>query len=503
MKYIIALDGGNTQIKAVLFDLRGEEINKVLVENDVIVKGECRELNMLAFWEKAAAAVYALMAEGPARPEDIVGIGLTGSPEGLWAVGHDGKPVGNAILGIDGRAREEAAYVREKTPGMGKLIHRNLGCPVNAGSPLMILRWLRKNRLDQYRRIKVALMAKDWLRYCMTGRMVTDFSDGVAAFLRFPTGRIPSQMLTVLELRDAVGKLPGVLDATVIAGRLGEDAADQMGLAAGIPVAVGAMDMVSAALGVGAIDRGDVAVILGKAPAAMTVHEREICDPTRYWQHFLCHVHDDCALELMATLDIAANIEWALKELTGSVDYALADQLVEQAAPGSGGVVFLPYLSTQRERVVRAPKNATGCFFGMTEATTKQEMLRAVYESVAYALRDISMDARSVKQIRLSDGAAAGGLLPRIIADVMDATVAVASGSAFAAKGAAMTCGIGLGIYQNCEDAAKRCCGAAHQYQPRPKPIYQSGFMLYRDLRRTFGDLWQERERMMRQMERT
>ena len=71
MKYIIALDGGNTQIKAVLFDLRGEEINKVLVENDVIVKGECRELNMLTFWEKAAAAVYALMAEGPARPEDI------------------------------------------------------------------------------------------------------------------------------------------------------------------------------------------------------------------------------------------------------------------------------------------------------------------------------------------------------------------------------------------------------------------------------------------------
>ncbi|MDD4507320.1 MAG: FGGY family carbohydrate kinase [Eubacteriaceae bacterium] len=494
MKYMIGLDGGLTQTKAVLFDLKGAEINKVMVENDIIAGGECREIEMISFWEKAAAAVALLMGQGPAEPKDIMGIGVTGQGEGLWPVGANGKPVCNAILGIDHRAREEAEYVSKITPGMGKLIHRNIGCPVREGSTLMILKWMKKHRLDQYRKIKVVLLAKDWLRYCMTGRMVTDFSDGVASFLRFPSGRVPSQMLTVLELSDVVEKLPGVLNSTTIAGTLSPGAAEKMGLKAGIPVGVGAMDMVAASLGVGAITPGDVSVVLGSTNASMVVHDHEDCDPTRYWQHFVCHAKEELTLEIMSTLDITANIEWALEELTGTLDYLLADHLVENAEPGSGGVVFMPYLAASRERVTNVPEDATAAFFGMTEETNKRQMLRSVYEAVAYSLRDAMIDYRDVSRIMLSGGNAAEGVLPRIIADVTDATVAVSKGSEFAARGAVMAAGIGLGAYQDFDDAVKRCCKLEHIYQAKPRAVYQDGYQLYRNLRRSLNDFWDQRQ---------
>lgn len=497
MKYIIGLDGGLTQTKAVLFDLKGAEINKIMVENEILADGDRREIEMIPFWEMAAASVSLLMSQGPAEPDDIMGIGLTGQGEGLWPIGQDGRPVGNAILGIDHRASDEAAYVRERTPGMGKLIHRNIGCPVREGSALMILRWMKKHRLDQYRRIKVVLFAKDWLRYCMTGRMVTDFSDGVSSFLRFPNGRVPSQMLTVLELSDAVEKLPGVLDAANIAGTLTEEAAQKMGLNPGTPVATGAMDMVSASLGVGAITPGDVSVVMGAPSSAMVVHEKENCDPTRFWQHFICHAKDDLALEVMSTVDITANIEWALEELTGTLDYALADQLVEQAAPGSGGVIFQPFLAASRERVNMVPGNATASFFGMTEATTKRQMLRSVYESIAYSLRDSMMDYKEISRIMISGGGPSGGVLPRIIADVTDSTVAVSKGTEFAARGAAMAAGVGLGAYQDFDDAVKKCCKLENVYQAKPKAIYEDGYLLYRDLRRAFAPLWGRRQALL------
>lgn len=497
MKYLIGLDGGLAQTKAVLFDLNGVEINKIMVENEIIADGDRCEMDMNDFWEKAAAAVKLLMTQSNAEPDEVVGIGVTGQGEGLWPVSEEGKPVCNAILGIDHRARNEAFLVRNQTPGLGKLVHRNIGCPVGNGSPLMILRWLKKNRLDLYQKTSVVLLAKDWLRYCMTGRVVTDFSDGVSSFLRFPSGRIPSQMMMVLELPDAVEKLPGVLASTSIAGTLTEEAAEKMGLNPGTPVSTGAMDSVAADLGVGAVNSGDASVILGSTNASMIVHDRENCDPTRHWQYFVCHAVEDKAVEILSTMDITANLEWALEELTGGLDYSLAERLIESAEPGSSGVFFLPYLSASRERVSSVSTSATASFFGMTEETTKRQMLRSVYEAVAYSIRDAFSNYKDVDKIVISGCTSMKGVLPRIIADITHSVVGVSKGTEFAAKGAAMTAGIGVGAFQDIGDAVKHCCKLEKIYQAKPKPVYEDGYQVFRELCRAFGPMWEARQKFV------
>ncbi|SDY04842.1 FGGY-family carbohydrate kinase [Eubacterium barkeri] len=497
MKYLIGIDGGTTKTKAVLFDLQGKEINKIAVDNEIITNGDCKEMDMDNFWESTATAVALLMSQGPAMAEEVIGVAVTGQGEGLWAINSEGRPVMNAILWNDGRAREEAWIINEKTPGVGKLVHRNIGCPVGSGSTLVLLRWLKKNHLHLYQQTKAVFFAKDWLRYCMTGRILTDFSDGGSSFLRFTNGGVPTQLMTVLGLPEAVDKFPGVLPASSVGGHMTPEAAAKMGLLPGIPVFVGALDVVSASLGVGAYDAGNISVVLGTTCASLIVHDKEGCDPTRYWRHFLPHVCVDKAVEVMSTLNGMTNIDWALKELLGRPDYALADQMVEMTKPGAGGVVYHPYLSTAGERMPFNNANAKASFFGISDGTSREQLLRAVYESIAFSIRDCMEGYNGIDKILISGGGATSGILPRIIADVNGATVAVSKGSEFAARGAVMAAGVGLGLYENFEDAVRSCCRLDKIYQAKAHPVYDRTYQLYRELRRAFAPLWQLRKELL------
>lgn len=493
MKYIVTLDGGLSKTRAVLFDLRGQEIDKVVVDNEIISVGDYREIDMNVFWENAAAAVAMLVEHSGAYGSDIVGIGLTGASEGLWPVGEGGEPVGNAVLNTDGRAGVDAEYVTKKNPGMGRLIHRNLGLYPNSGSPLMILRWTKRHCLEIYRQIQAILMEKDWLRYKMTGRIVTDFSDGNAGLLHFPNGRIPNQMLTVLELHDAISKLPGVLDGCTTAGELTEQAARQMHLLPGTPVAVGGGEIASGMFGIGAVQEGDFGILLGDAPAVGRILNRRQCDPSRSSRNYLSHLTDDLAIELVSTLDIQRNVAWALDELTGGFDLDLADQLVAKSEPGAGGVIFLPYLLSQAERIKSVESQACGCFFGMTGETTKAQMIRAVYESIGYAVWDAVGDRDQIDHIFFGGEAEQDSLLPRIIANVLDATVSVAGGSEFPSRGAAMACCLATGVYTTPEDAAQQCARLRQVFQPHTKSVYVDGFRRYRELRSALAPVWKNK----------
>ena len=98
MNYIIGIDGGTTKIKAVLFDTTGHEIETVAAPSDMIEDGVRKEVDMNFFWEKTAACVRLLMEKGPAKPEDILAVGVTGQGEGLWALDKNNRPVTDAPM---------------------------------------------------------------------------------------------------------------------------------------------------------------------------------------------------------------------------------------------------------------------------------------------------------------------------------------------------------------------------------------------------------------------
>ncbi len=496
MNYLLGIDGGVREVRAVLFDLSGNEIDSVGVDVEVNTDGTAYETDMNAYWEAAVLALNLLVSKGDVSAEDILGIGVTGQSDGLWAVDADGDPVGSAILGSDRRAVVETVAVLNRTPGMGKLIHRAIGIPVTEGSPMMLLKWLKKNRLSEYNKITGIMLAKDWLRYKLTGRLVTDFTDGVSTMLEYPDGRIPGRMLTVLGLSEIANKLPGVLPSHAVAGRVCPEAAALTGLKAGTPVAAGAGAYTAAAFGTGAMKDGDMALITGDVSIAGVVRDARDCDPAKNWQPFEAFISHDVGLELISTIDLQSNIDWALKTFGFEGDYQRVDSMIESTPQGCDGLIFLPYLCAERERELGIARNATSAFFGMTEKADTAKMVRAVYESCAYSLRDAMADHGVVKRVMMSYGETTDGVFPRIIADCLGVDTVVCRGRSFAARGAAMTAGLAVGVYRDTEDAVNHCCKVAHIYQAKPSSAYEDGFLLYRDLRRALKPLWERRAQM-------
>ena len=241
------------------------------------------------------------------------------------------------------------------------------------------------------------------------------------------------------------------------------------------------------------MQEGDFGILLGDAPAVGRILNRRQCDPSRSSRNYLSHLTDDLAIELVSTLDIQRNVAWALDELTGGFDLDLADQLVAKSEPGAGGVIFLPYLLSQAERIKSVESQACGCFFGMTGETTKAQMIRAVYESIGYAVWDAVGDRDQIDHIFFGGEAEQDSLLPRIIANVLDATVSVAGGSEFPSRGAAMACCLATGVYTTPEDAAQQCARLRQVFQPHTKSVYVDGFRRYRELRSALAPVWKNK----------
>jgi xylulokinase len=123
-------------------------------------------------------------------------------------------------------------------------------------------------------------------------------------------------------------------------------------------------------------------------------------------------------------------------------------------------------------------------------------MIRAVYEACAYSLRDAMADHGIAKRVLMSGNETTDGVFPRIIADCLDVDTIVCRGRAFAARGAAMTAGLAVGVYHDVEDAVHHCCKVAHVYQAKPSSVYEDNYLLYRDLRRALKPLWDRRAQM-------
>lgn len=486
MNYIIGIDGGTTKIKAVLFDTTGHEIETVAAPSDILEDGVRKELDMDFFWEKTAACVRLLMEKGPATPEEILAVGVTGQGEGLWALDKNNRPVSRAILWNDGRAHE-------KTPGIGKLVHRNLGTPAGAGSALLLLRWTKDNRPDVYRQIQTVFFAKDWLRYCMTDKIATDPTDGGAAYLRLIDGAPAVQALTVLSLSEAESGIPEVLPSDTIAGQLTAAAAEKMGLRAGIPVVTGAMDVVASAVGTGAVGVGDAAVVLGTTCAVEQVLRLRDCDVTRCRRHYLHHVQADLAIDLSSTINGMENVEWMMREIARSGNYRVVEGLIEDTRPGSGGVVYHPYLSAAGERAPFQHRDASASFFGVNSGTTKGDLMRAVYEGLAFSVRDCLEGGGYRGRLLLSGGGAGSETLSQMIADVTGQSVVVSRGAEFGALGAAMTAGVAVGLFDSIGNAAVKCCRLKKIYKPRQNAMYEKCYTFYRELRAAFGPLWERR----------
>lgn len=506
--YLLGIDAGTTIVKSVIFDLAGNEIAKATQNVSIICpKPGWTEQDMNEVWKATALSVQKAIAKADLCAEDIKGVSVSAQGGGVWLVNKEGKPVRNAVSWLDARA--SSLVDKWQKSNTSERLHEASGFIYAPGwGPSTIFPWFVENNPKVLEESKSVMWCKDWIRYCLTDKILTDETDPLG-MLEPQSRRYSKEVMRLTEISGFSHLLPQIRLSHEIAGKVTKRAAQETGLVEGTPVAVGAWDVASTALGTGCVQNNDVATIIGTAGVHAMVTDRPVIDKS---YSLSCHAVPGKWLINSIAMTAASNFNWFEKEfcLTERIDaekkkinkYDIIDQEIANIPVGSNGVIFLPFLQGERAPFVKP--EARGEFFGLGNWSTRRDLLRAIYEGVALATLHNYMAIEKgahFDQARLGGGGSQSEIWAQIIADCTGKIMKVPTGTEFGARGAAINAAVALGIYKNHAEAVEKMVQIKRVHQPNSKNtrLYREIFKIYIQLIESHKRLWVEMHRLWRE----
>lgn len=500
MKLILGIDVGTSGVKCLLTDETGRIVDSDTQTYPVITpRPAWSEQDPQTWWDGTVRALKVLFARHD--PKDIAAVGLCGQMHGLVALDAQGEVIRNAILWNDQRTEEESAEIISRAGGPAALADMTNNSMLTGYTGGKIL-WLKKHEPENYARLSVFVLPKDYIRFRLTGGTVTDVSDASGTgFFDVKNSVWADGLLKTLDIRTDI--FPDVVESDAVSGKVTKKASEATGIPEGIPVYGGGGDAVIQNAGMGIVQEGTLGVILGTSGVVATPMKAFGENAEGILQFFRSN-EAGSYMVFGVQLASAGAMEWFRNTVYADSPDALKAINEEAAAvpAGSGGVCFLPYLSG--ERCPYPNPDARGVFYGLSLAAGRGAMARAVMEGVTFGLFEIyelmkKADPNlSVKDIAISGGGSKSALWKQITADVFQLPVKVLSGaSEGGAYGAALVAAIGQGYITDLaatadlhevEEVVQPDPDAADLYK-KPLDLFRK---LYSDLAGTFREFAQE-----------
>ena len=483
MGFVLGIDVSTTATKAVLVDEAGAVRGIGIAEYGFDVPRPLwSEQDPALWWDGTVAAIRSVRASTGVGGDEIVAIGLTGQMHGAVLLDADGAVLRPAILWNDQRTGAECDAIRAAV-GPERLIAIT-GNDALTGFTAPKLVWVRDHEPDTWRRIVHVLLPKDYVRLRLTGDYALDKADGAGTLLFDLAARDWSpEVLAALGIDPAW--MPPTFEGPTITGSVSVAAADATGLRAGTPVVAGGGDQAANAVGVGVVDPGTMALSLGTSGVIFAATDRPIFEPHGR-VHAFCHAVPGRWHFMSVMLSAAGSLRWFRDALAPGVEFGDLVALAAEVPPGSAGLRFLPYLSG--ERSPHPDPLARGAFVGLTLAHDRRHMTRAVLEGVAFGLRDgldlmVAAGMPAPAQIRASGGGTVSPLWRQILADVLEAEIAIVNTSEGAAYGAGLLAAVGAGWFPTVGDATRTLVTATPVAAPGPDAAtYAEAHATYREL---------------------
>jgi xylulokinase len=228
-----------------------------------------------------------------------------------------------------------------------------------------------------------------------------------------------------------------------------------------------------------------MALSLGTSGVVFAPTDQPIFDPLGR-VHAFCHAVPGRWHLMSVMLSAAGSLRWFRDTIAPGVEFGDLAASAAEVPAGSAGLLFLPYLSGERSPY--PDPLARGAFIGLTLGHDRRHLTRAVLEGVAFGLRDgldlmVAAGLPAPVQIRASGGGTASPLWRQILADVLDAEIAVVETTEGAAYGAALLAAVGAGWFADVKSATSACVVATAAARPGPDaPRYAELHRAYRDL---------------------
>lgn len=366
------------------------------------------------WWSATQQAVGALRRQRPAELAAVRAIGLSGQMHGATLLDAEDRVLRPAMLWNDGRSGAECAELERRAPH-SRAITGNLAMPGFTAPKLL---WVAAHEPEVFRRTARVLLPKDYLRLRLCGEYASDMSDAAGTLWLDVARRAWSpEMLAVTGLNERA--MPRLVEGTEPTGILRAALAAEWGMRADVAIAGGAGDNAAGAVGIGVIRPGDAFLSLGTSGVYFVAGDRFAPAPETA-VHAFCHCLPGTWHQMSVILSAASCLTW-VTALTGAPSEAalLAEVECDDRDPR---VVFLPYLSG--ERTPHNDPTATGVFFGLTHATTRSDLARAVLEGVAFALADgqaaLLASGTAIGRVSVIGGGARSRFWGRVLAAALD-----------------------------------------------------------------------------------
>ena len=479
---------GTTAVKAVLVDDLGGVLAEASAEQTVSVPlPGWAEQDPDLWWRSTKSAVSAVMAAARRLPHavELRAVGLSGQMHSSVFLDGAGKVIRPALLWNDVRT---TAQCTEITAAIGLPgLRRTVGNLALEGFTAPKVLWLRQNEPAAYARLSTLLLAKDYVRYRLSGELATDPSDAAGTILfDVRRRRWSDELLSAVDIPRGV--LPAVVGSTEVSGVVSAAVGAALGLPLSTLVVGGGADNAAGAVGSGVVAPGRVQCSVGTSGTLLTPLEHPRVD-RRMRLHTFCHCVPDLWY-LMGTVLSAGNALRWLRDIllpdSGEGSYDLLTKEAASVPPGSDGLLFLPYLTG--ERTPHNDANARGVFFGLHLGHTRAHMVRAVMEGVTFALRDslelIRPMVDAIPEVRAIGGGARSPLWRQMQADVFATPAAILGETGGPAYGAAMMAAVGAGMFESIGEAADQWISIGETVEPDSSRVrlYDELYQRYRDL---------------------
>ncbi|MFQ5641154.1 MAG: FGGY-family carbohydrate kinase [bacterium] len=445
-KYILSIDLGTSGPKVALVSTQGEVVDYEFEKTRFFLVGSGGvEQRPQDWWDAIIQAAKRLLRQGVVSLDEIVALCCTSQWSGTVAVDRDGNPLMNAIIWMDSRG---APHIRSVARGLinvegygitklARWLRLTGGVPGPSGKdPIAHILYIKNKLPEIYRQTYQLLEPKDYINLRLTGKFAASYDSIILHWLT--DNRDISNIVYDNRLLKMAGidkeKLPELKRAVDILGPLKPEVAEELGLNKNVPVIVGSPDVQSAAIGSGAVRDYEAHLYIGtsswltchvpfkKVDLIHKIASLPSAIPNKY---FVANEQESAGACLNFLKD---NILFDKDESVADnqADYKVFDQIAERVPAGSNRVIFSPWLNGERAPVENG--FVRGGFFNLSLDTTREHMVKAVYEGVAYNSKWLlkyveKFVRRRFDAINIIGGGARSDIWCQIYADVLNRTI--------------------------------------------------------------------------------
>ena len=477
MKYLMAIDAGTGSVRAVIFDTTGNQIS--MGQREWIHLEEEGVSSSMSFdceknWQLTIDCIKEALDSKNIDPKDILSVSSTSMREGIVLYDNNMQEI-FAVANVDARASKEVSYLKEKFPGIEEEFYAHSGQTFALGA-LPRLMWLKNNKVELYNQVSYISMISDWILYKLSGIVVSEPSNaGTSGVFSLENRDWVSSMAVKVGIKDDIFPIiyeTGNVIGTVINPFCGLDSSTK--------VVMGGGDVQLGSAGLGVVELGDVAILGGSFWQQVVNIPSTTIPPKdmgiRVNPHVIEHQSQAEGITFFSGLvmrwfrDAFCDME-KIEAKERNIDvYQVLEEKASKVPVGSNGII--PIFSDSMK--YGKWYHASPSFLNLSidpNICNRASMFRSLQEN-ACIVSDINLkkieafSGIKTKTIVFAGGASKGALWCQILSDVTGCEIKIPNVTEATALGAAMSAGVGAGIYKDLKSAAKELVSWDKTYTP-------------------------------------